>query len=547
MTETPPTSATADNGILRCCNQFPRRYANIDAMTAELPQLAELGFNAVWINPIHKTGKHLKQGKSKFGSLYAIADYAQFHPDFSVVERKSGGKPKDMKDWEAFREDKKAVRHYTDEARKLGMTPMFDLVLVHAAIDSKLVENKDFISKRAGVDTSKWFKRHPNGNLVVHGLDENGQVIGNKVWDDVAQFNYDDPKITDEIFKHLWEPYIDMYVEELGFQGARIDAVGHTPPHILKRALDYMEKKCLEVHGKKPKVLGETLGSGDERIGDYRDVGLTHVTNLAYWAPTEIGPNIGWDKTEVRDLWERQSGGWFTHNMGLQQQMVHCGHDGNVYNDHTGGTVGFCSFHDGEPWGRRLHNAQIREPAEVERGMREKMAQSAFVSDSGWFMMSGDMYADKRKYHVFDDKNVMEPEPQCDLRPFIKQINDILSKQPASKMGSWPERFFYDDQPDLMMIKRHIGFGHDGESTLVLVNLNPEKELTLGSKQIADIARISKTPVQHFSEPEKHGIFCCGGITGLLQDTGVGSPPPASSHQMNRTANESTAQRRPGS
>ncbi|OGT45890.1 MAG: hypothetical protein A3E83_02255 [Gammaproteobacteria bacterium RIFCSPHIGHO2_12_FULL_41_20] len=45
-----------NNAILRCYNMFPTQFGRIDNMTAYLPQLREMGFNAVWINPIQIAG-----------------------------------------------------------------------------------------------------------------------------------------------------------------------------------------------------------------------------------------------------------------------------------------------------------------------------------------------------------------------------------------------------------------------------------------------------------------------------------------------------------
>ena len=64
------------------------------------------------------------------------------------------------------------VKAYVQEAIFLGLTPIFDLVLRHVSIDNPLVsgEHPKFTDK---IDTSRWFQRHPNDNLVIHNLDEN--------------------------------------------------------------------------------------------------------------------------------------------------------------------------------------------------------------------------------------------------------------------------------------------------------------------------------------------------------------------------------------
>jgi glycosidase len=87
------------NGILRIYNQFPRCYIDINQMTLQLPSIAAMGFNVVWINPIQETGKlkhPLKQdplGKGKNtpyyrGSLYATRDIEKIDDDFSIDKKK---------------------------------------------------------------------------------------------------------------------------------------------------------------------------------------------------------------------------------------------------------------------------------------------------------------------------------------------------------------------------------------------------------------------------------------------------------------------------
>ena len=59
---------------LRIYNLFPTLAGSIAEWTAQLPRIAAMGFNAVYINPFHYTGFS--------GSLYAVKDYYRLNPRF---------------------------------------------------------------------------------------------------------------------------------------------------------------------------------------------------------------------------------------------------------------------------------------------------------------------------------------------------------------------------------------------------------------------------------------------------------------------------------
>ena len=128
------------NGILRLYDQFPRCYEDIYQMTLQLPEIAAMGFNAVWINPIQETGKRkhtltqdpLNKGITNpvySGSLYAIKDTEKIDDAFTTDKQHNTQQdPHDIL----------ALRNYTKAARELGLTPIFDLVLNQVALDAEV-------------------------------------------------------------------------------------------------------------------------------------------------------------------------------------------------------------------------------------------------------------------------------------------------------------------------------------------------------------------------------------------------------------------------
>lgn len=66
---------------LRIYNLFPTLAGTTRKWAAHLPRIAEMGFNAVYVNPFHYPGFS--------GSLYAVKDYYRLNPRFR------GGEPGD--------------------------------------------------------------------------------------------------------------------------------------------------------------------------------------------------------------------------------------------------------------------------------------------------------------------------------------------------------------------------------------------------------------------------------------------------------------------
>ena len=101
---------------LRIYNLFPTLAGPIAGWTRELPRIAAMAFNAVYLNPFHYPGFS--------GSLYAVKDYYRLNPRF---RGKAKGK------------DDALLSGFTDQARSHGLRVVMDLVVNHTAKDSELI------------------------------------------------------------------------------------------------------------------------------------------------------------------------------------------------------------------------------------------------------------------------------------------------------------------------------------------------------------------------------------------------------------------------
>ena len=104
---------------LRIYNLFPTLAGPIAGWTVELPRIAAMAFNAVYINPFHYPGFS--------GSLYAVKDYYRLNPRFR-------GKAKGP--------DDALLRGFTEKARGHGLRVIMDLVVNHTAKDSELTASR---------------------------------------------------------------------------------------------------------------------------------------------------------------------------------------------------------------------------------------------------------------------------------------------------------------------------------------------------------------------------------------------------------------------
>jgi glycosidase len=64
-----------------------RQYSKdgtLNAFTADLPRLKQLGVDIIWLMPIHPIGQ--KNRKGALGSYYAVQDYRAVNPEFGSID-----------------------------------------------------------------------------------------------------------------------------------------------------------------------------------------------------------------------------------------------------------------------------------------------------------------------------------------------------------------------------------------------------------------------------------------------------------------------------
>src|SRR5438105_9970585 len=177
---------------LRIYNLFPNLVGPIPGWIAELPRIAGMAFNAVYVNPFHYPGFS--------GSLYAVKDYYRLNPRF-----RGNGKGK----------DNALLRGFTEKARSQGLRIIMDLVVNHTAKDSELIASRP-----------NWFARDGDGEILSPFAVDPDNPERKTVWGDLAELDYRPPQ-RDEIVAYF-EELVRHYVG-LGFGGFRCDAASKVP------------------------------------------------------------------------------------------------------------------------------------------------------------------------------------------------------------------------------------------------------------------------------------------------------------------------------
>jgi cyclomaltodextrinase / maltogenic alpha-amylase / neopullulanase len=196
---------------------FPRNFSkegDLNAITARLDELKDLGVDVLWLMPIHPVGEKMKKGS--FGSPFAVRDFYAINPDYGTTND---------------------FKRLIDEAHKRGMKLIMDIVAGQTAWDSVLMEHPDFYEK-----------------------DTNGVIIPpNPAWTDVAGLNYTNP----EVRRYMTE-MMKYWLRDFGVDGFRCDVAPTVPVDFWEAARDELEKINPQViiladAGAKPGLLSKAF------------------------------------------------------------------------------------------------------------------------------------------------------------------------------------------------------------------------------------------------------------------------------------------------
>lgn len=188
---------SADSTIYQMNTRQFTAEGTFKAAKEQLPRLAEMGVEIIWLMPIHPIGE--EQRKGSMGSPYAVKDYRAVNPDLGTEDE---------------------FRAFVDAAHELGLKVILDWVANHSAWDNPHVDTHP-----------EWYTKTPEGDMMPpEGTD----------WSDVVDFDYSKAGLREYMTGSL-----TYWVREFDVDGYRADVAGYVP-------LDFWETARAELEAIKP-------------------------------------------------------------------------------------------------------------------------------------------------------------------------------------------------------------------------------------------------------------------------------------------------------
>lgn len=225
----------------RIYNLFPLLCGSVRQWEDQLPHVAAMGFNWVYLNPFHYPGFS--------GSLYAVKDYYRIH-DL-------------MWDGENSLED--LLKSFCWKAGEHGLAVIMDLVINHTSKDSLLAGRHP-----------EWFMHEADGSLRSPRAIDPADARKVTVWGDLAEINYHDPAQHAGLISYFGD--MMAHFVDCGFRGFRCDAAYLVPPEVWSQLIARARSK-----GNDATFFAETLGCRLEQISTLRSAGFDYLFNSARW------------------------------------------------------------------------------------------------------------------------------------------------------------------------------------------------------------------------------------------------------------------------
>lgn len=386
------------------------------ALEEQLPRLQDLGVDILWLMPIQPISKLNRKGI--LGSPYSVADYYGVNPEL--------GTPQDFQD-------------LVDAAHKLGLKVIIDWVANHSGWDNPWISQHP-----------DWYTKDSAGDITI--------PIGTD-WSDVADFNYDNQDLRDEMAKAM-----AFWVSEYDVDGFRAD-VAHSVP------VEFWEQARTTIEQVKPVFMIAEDGGNLALLRNAFD------TNYA-WGMMGLFNDLGKERDNASKFRLFLKSSAFEYTDGLYQMVFTDNHDENSWN----GTV----F---ERMGDNVKN----------------MAVLSFTIPGIPLIYGGQEIGLDRRLAFFEKDNIGFPEKQLwgtsDWEIFYKTLIDLRTNNPAlwsAGAGGALKPLHYDNS-DVIAFSRTVPATKDSaeNTVLVLVNISKDPE-----SQEINLGELSGTYKDFFSSEE---------------------------------------------
>lgn len=173
------------NVIYQANPRFFGEHECLKALTAQLPRIADMGCDILWIMPVYTTGE-----LNSIGSPYCIRDFKSVNPRYGTMAD---------------------LQELVSQAHAKGIKVMLDWVANHTSWDHP------------------WITEHPDR----YDKDADGNIVSPEGWPDVAQLDFGNTATCEAMADAM-----TFWVEQAGIDGFRCDYVEGVPQEFWSKTIE---------------------------------------------------------------------------------------------------------------------------------------------------------------------------------------------------------------------------------------------------------------------------------------------------------------------
>ena len=248
---------------------------DLNGVTAKLDYIKEMGFNGIWLMPIHPSPTYHK---------YDVTDYYAIHPDYGTLDD---------------------FKNLVSEAHKRGIRIIIDLVVNHTSDSHPWFKTAcDHIRKNGapGGDYGDFYNFRITTNGAYHSVSGSQYSYEGQFWSGMPDLNLDSENVRAEI-KNIMSFWLDEY----NVDGFRLDAVTSYYTGNLQGNIDFLSWINTEAKKIKPEayIVGEAWVGDDYTINRYYESGCD---SFFLFTGSQAGGTIA---TAVKQSSGKAIGEWF--------------------------------------------------------------------------------------------------------------------------------------------------------------------------------------------------------------------------------------------
>ena len=405
---TPISHADMENAVIYEVNI--RQYSKsgtFKAFTKDIPQLKQLGVKIIWVMPIFPISETKRKAtggdfayliedeverNKMLGSYYAVSDFTKVNPEFGTID--------DFRDMIKMAHDN-------------GMYLILDWVPNHTGWDHTwLTTNPEY------------YTQNEHGEVIDPVNPDTGESWG---WADVADLNYDNQKMRDEMIEDML-----YWVEEEGIDGFRCDVASAVP-------LDFWEDAIPKLRAKKSLFMLAEADEPNLLKGE-------SLFDMAY----------GWERHHIFNQMAKSD-----NAVVLWDNVIKTDTDRYEQEDIL---MNFVTNHDENSWNGTIYERM--------KGASELLTALSFVAPGMPLIYSGQEYDLDHRLLFFEKDQI--PHTKKTMWPLLKKLGQLKNSNPALNGGKNAATYKKIDQENskILAFKRE----KEGEKVTFLGNFSPNQE-----------------------------------------------------------------------